>query len=339
MLRFPGEHGLARRSGASLTTPRVLAALRLSFGSALAAALINAVFGLLVAWVLVRYGFPAGALARCAGRSALRPADRGGRHRADRALRAERLDRRACSRRSASRSPYTPARHRRRADVHRPAVRRAHGAAGAGGSGPRDRGGGRDSRRPPLADLLPRHRCPAMLPALLTGFALAFARAVGEYGSVIFIAGNMPMMSEIAPLLIVIKLEQFDYAGRHRHRRGDAGASSFAAAARHQSARRRWPVRRAPWPIAAQRPAPLIAALRRCRGWLCSCVLPLAGRVRAGVRQRRWALYLARYRRPRRAVGHPADLLVAAIAVPLNLVFGVAAAWASPSSSSAARAC
>ena len=54
---------------------------------------------------------------------------------------------------------------------------------------------------------------PALLPALLTGFALAFARAVGEYGSVIFIAGNMPFMSEIAPLLIIIKLEQFDYAG------------------------------------------------------------------------------------------------------------------------------
>ena len=54
---------------------------------------------------------------------------------------------------------------------------------------------------------------PAALPALLTGFALAFARAVGEYGSVIFIAGNMPLMSEIAPLLIVTRLEQFDYAG------------------------------------------------------------------------------------------------------------------------------
>ena len=54
---------------------------------------------------------------------------------------------------------------------------------------------------------------PGLAPAVLTGFALAFARAVGEYGSVIFIAGNMPMVSEIAPLLIVIKLEQFDYAG------------------------------------------------------------------------------------------------------------------------------
>ena len=54
---------------------------------------------------------------------------------------------------------------------------------------------------------------PALLPALLTGFALAFARALGEYGSVIFIAGNMPMMTEITPLLIITKLEQYDYAG------------------------------------------------------------------------------------------------------------------------------
>jgi sulfate transport system permease protein len=54
---------------------------------------------------------------------------------------------------------------------------------------------------------------PALAPALLTGFALAFARAVGEYGSVIFIAGNIPMLSEITPLLIITKLEQYDYAG------------------------------------------------------------------------------------------------------------------------------
>lgn len=54
---------------------------------------------------------------------------------------------------------------------------------------------------------------PTMVPALLTGFSLAFARAAGEYGSVIFIAGNMPMISEITPLIIVTKLEQYDYAG------------------------------------------------------------------------------------------------------------------------------
>jgi sulfate/thiosulfate transport system permease protein len=54
---------------------------------------------------------------------------------------------------------------------------------------------------------------PTLAPALTTGFALAFARGVGEYGSVIFIAGNMPMVSEITPLIIVTKLEQYDYAG------------------------------------------------------------------------------------------------------------------------------
>ena len=53
---------------------------------------------------------------------------------------------------------------------------------------------------------------PSLVPALLTGFALAFARAVGEYGSVIFIAGNLPNVSEIAPLLIVIRLQEFHYA-------------------------------------------------------------------------------------------------------------------------------
>jgi sulfate transport system permease protein len=63
------------------------------------------------------------------------------------------------------------------------------------------------------ANILFRVVFPPLLPALMTGFTLAFARAIGEYGSVIFIAGNMPGYSEIVPLLIVIKLEQFDYAG------------------------------------------------------------------------------------------------------------------------------
>ena len=54
---------------------------------------------------------------------------------------------------------------------------------------------------------------PQLVPALLTGFAMAFARALGEYGSVVFISGNMPMRTEITPLLIITKLEQYDYAG------------------------------------------------------------------------------------------------------------------------------
>lgn len=63
------------------------------------------------------------------------------------------------------------------------------------------------------AEIVWRVIVPTIVPALLTGFALAFARAIGEYGSVVFIAGNMPMVSEITPLLIIAKLEQFDYAG------------------------------------------------------------------------------------------------------------------------------
>ena len=60
---------------------------------------------------------------------------------------------------------------------------------------------------------LARVLLPAMAPPLLTGFALAFARALGEYGSIVFISGNMPMKTEIVPLLIMTRLEQFDYAG------------------------------------------------------------------------------------------------------------------------------
>jgi sulfate transport system permease protein len=63
------------------------------------------------------------------------------------------------------------------------------------------------------AQVVARVVLPYLVPAWLTGFALAFARGIGEYGSVVFISGNMPMRTEIAPLLIVTKLEQYDYAG------------------------------------------------------------------------------------------------------------------------------
>ena len=90
----------------------------------------------------------------------------------------------------------------------------------------------RAAARPSRASCFPALRRPS-----LTGFALAFARGVGEYGSVIFIAGNLPYVSEIAPLLIVIRLEEYDYAGGHRDRRDHAGAL-VRHAARHQPARR-----------------------------------------------------------------------------------------------------
>jgi sulfate transport system permease protein len=77
---------------------------------------------------------------------------------------------------------------------------------------------------------------PSTAPALLTGFALAFARAVGEYGSVIFIAGNMPMVSEITPLMIISKLEQYDYAGATAVAVGDAAVLVRAAVAHQRPA-------------------------------------------------------------------------------------------------------
>ena len=75
------------------------------------------------------------------------------------------------------------------------------------------RGGGREPGRERAGRSFRRVILPYLLPAWLTGFALAFARAIGEYGSVVFISGNMPMRTEISPLLIVTKLEQYDYAG------------------------------------------------------------------------------------------------------------------------------
>jgi sulfate transport system permease protein len=99
-------------------------------------------------------------------------------------------------------------------------VQPMHGGDRQGGRGSR-----RDARRQPPADDLPGAVCRAGA-GLLTGFALAFARGVGEYGSVIFIAGNLPYKSEIAPLLIVIRLEEYDYAGGHRDRGDHAGPRS-----------------------------------------------------------------------------------------------------------------
>lgn len=196
---------------AAVTAPRVVAALKLSFGAALIASVINGVFGLIVAWVLVRYEFPGKrlidalvdlpfalptAVAGIALTSLYAPNGWLGQHLEVLGLKVA----------------YTPLGVVVALTfIGLPFVVR--------------------SVQPVLADLekefeeaaatlgatraqtFRRVIFPAVLPAWLTGIALAFARAVGEYGSVIFIAGNMPLVSEIAPLLIIIKLEQFDYAG------------------------------------------------------------------------------------------------------------------------------
>jgi sulfate transport system permease protein len=193
------------------TSPRTLAALRLSFLGALFAASVNAVFGLILAWVLVRYRFPGRRLVDAAVDLpfALPTAVAGI---ALAAIYAPNgwigsllapLDIKVA---------YTPLGVMVAlifiglpfvVRMVQPVLEEAQGdieeaAALLGASRLRT---------------IFRVVLPPVLPALLSGFVLAFARAVGEYGSVIFIAGNVPMVSEIAPLLIVIKLEQFDYAG------------------------------------------------------------------------------------------------------------------------------
>ena len=192
-------------------SPRALSAYRLSFGTAFLAAMVNAVFGLLIAWILARYEFPGKKLVDAAVDLpfALPTAVAGI---ALVSLYAENGWIGSMLAPLGVRVAYTPLGVVvALIFIGLPFIVR--------------------SVQPVLADLgadveeaaatlgatrwqtFSRVILPAIAPALLTGFALAFARGVGEYGSVIFIAGNMPYKSEIAPLLIVTQLEQFDYPG------------------------------------------------------------------------------------------------------------------------------
>lgn len=197
---------------ATLADARVLAAFRLSFGGALLAALVSVPIGLLLAWVVTRYSFPGRrlldalvdlpfalptAVAGLALTALFAPNGWLGAPLA--ALFGWKV-------------AFTPAGVvvalvfvalpfivRTVEPVLRDLPLEAEEAAATLGA--------------TRLQTIRRVVLPALLPAVITGFGLGFARAVGEYGSVIFIAGNMPMVSEIAPLLIVVKLEQFDYAG------------------------------------------------------------------------------------------------------------------------------
>jgi len=191
--------------------PRVLAALRLSFGGAAIAAAINAVTGPIVAWVLVRYTFPGKRLldALIDLPFALPTAVAGialSQLYAPQGWLGEPLSHLGIH------VAYTPLGVivaltfiglpfvvRTIQPVLNDLSREPEEAAATLGA----------SRLQTMFHVV----LPALMPALLTGATLAFARAVGEYGSVIFIAGNLPAISEIAPLLIIIKLEQYDYAG------------------------------------------------------------------------------------------------------------------------------
>ena len=193
---------------AAVSSPRVLASYRLTFGASLAAALLNAFFGLIVAWVLVRYEFPGRRVvdALVDLPFALPTAVAGI------ALTALYAPNGWVGQWLPFKVAFTPlgvfvaltfiglpfvvrTLQPVLEDLHRE-VEEAAATLGAN-----------------RWQTFTRVIFPTLSPALLTGFSLAFARALGEYGSVIFIAGNMPMVSEITPLLIITKLEQYDYAG------------------------------------------------------------------------------------------------------------------------------
>ena len=192
----------------TVTSPRVVASYKLTFGTSLLAALVNGVFGLLVSWVLVRYRFPGKRLvdALVDLPFALPTAVAGI------ALTTLYASNGWIGRFLPFKVSYTPLGVlvaltfiglpfvvRTVQPVLEDLQRELEEAAATLGA----------SRLQTFAYVI----FPALMPALLTGFALAFARALGEYGSVIFIAGNMPMVSEITSLLIITKLEQYDYAG------------------------------------------------------------------------------------------------------------------------------
>ncbi|WP_374663254.1 sulfate ABC transporter permease subunit CysT [Ramlibacter sp.] len=196
---------------AAVSSPRVVASYRLTFGASFIAALVNVVFGLLLAWVLVRYDFPGrkfvdalvdlpfalptavagiSLTALLAGNgwigSLLEP------HGIQLAFNPNGVL-------IALIFIGLPFVVRTVQPVLEESERELEEAAACLGA----------TRWQTFRHVI----FPAIAPALLTGFAMAFARAVGEYGSVIFIAGNMPMVSEITPLIIIGKLEQYDYAG------------------------------------------------------------------------------------------------------------------------------
>jgi sulfate transport system permease protein len=193
------------------TEPRVLAALRISFGLAFAAALVDCVFGLLIAWVLTRYQFPGRklldaavdlpfalptAVAGIALATLYAPNGWIGGILAEFGIKVAFTPAGIFIALVFVALPFTVRTVQPLiAEIDR-SVEEVSATLGA-------------SRLQTIAHII----IPMLAPAILTGFALAFARSVSEYGSVIFIAGNLPYKSEIAPVLIVIKLEEFNYPG------------------------------------------------------------------------------------------------------------------------------
>jgi sulfate transport system permease protein len=195
----------------AVASPRVLASYRISFGASFLAALLNVVFGLVVAWVLVRYAFPGRrvvdalvdlpfALPTAVAGIALTAiyAKNGwiGRFLEPHGIHAAFTELGVFIALTFIGLPFVVRTLQPVLAELEPGIEEVAASLGA------DRW-----------QTVTRVILPELLPALLTGFALAFARALGEYGSVVFISGNMPMRTEITPLLIITKLEQYDYRG------------------------------------------------------------------------------------------------------------------------------
>ena len=195
----------------TVASPRALASYRLSFLASLAGAGLNTVFGVLVAWVLARYRFPGRALLDAVVDLpfALPTAVSGialtavyarngwiGRFLEPLGVKAAFSPLGVTIALTFIGLPFVVRTVQPVLEEAEPELEEAASVLGA------TRG-----------QVFRRVLLPAILPAALTGFTLAFARAIGEYGSVVFIAGNMPMRTEIAPLLIMTRLEQFDYPG------------------------------------------------------------------------------------------------------------------------------
>ena len=193
------------------TDPRTIAALKISFGTSLAAALVNVVFGTIVAWVLVRYRFPGKrlvdaivdlpfalptAVAGISLAAIYAPNGWVGSLLAPLGIKVAFTPLGIIVALIFIGLPFVV---RTVQPVMEDISRELEEVAATLGAN--------------RFQTISRVILPSLQPAILTGFALAFARAVGEYGSVIFIAGNLPYKSEIAPLLIVIRLEEFHYAG------------------------------------------------------------------------------------------------------------------------------
>jgi len=196
---------------AAVSSPRVVASYRVTFGSALFAAAVNAVFGLLIAWVLVRYRFPGKklidalvdlpfalptAVAGITLASVYSPNGWLGSLLQPLGIEVAFTPLGIMVAMIFIGLPFVVRTVQPVLEELDHEIEEAASCLGA-------------NRLQTVTQVI----FPILLPAILTGFALAFARAVGEYGSIIFIAGNMPMVSEITPLLIITKLEQYDYAG------------------------------------------------------------------------------------------------------------------------------